>query len=105
MGKINHNGSNLDFTTENSRFKTDIAKGYSHITGQAHLGSVTVDPIYEDDDGYLFLEHVIEKSNGNSCFWFMWYDENGNNKVNSVSAVIGETDILEVIKNISKISL
>jgi len=94
------NRNYMPFTCENGRFKTDTSKGYPHGIGLP-MGSVTPSPIWDDGET-LYLEHVIDKQNGNNCFWFMWYDEYGNNKIN-VSAVFGEGDILEIIKNISKI--
>ena len=92
----------MAFTCTNSRFETDTTKGFPHRKGFPQ-GSVTPEPLWGEDET-LFLEHVIDKKNGNSCYWFMWYDENGNPIIN-VSAVISEGDILEVINKIAKISI
>ncbi len=85
--RIIQNNIPLDFTCENNGFKTDITKGYEHIPG-APRGSVTP----EELDTHLFLEYVIDKKNGNSCFWFIWYDLNGIPKTPD-SAVFYEDDI------------
>ncbi len=93
MARIEQNGIPLDFTCENKRFKTDITKG--------HNGSVTENYLYEEDGEVLSLEYVIDKINGNSIYWFMWYKD-GIPKL-ATSAVMDETAITEVIKNITAI--
>lgn len=102
--RINSGGTFLNYTCENSRFKTDIASGHEHFPGQGYKGSVTAQPLYDDGDNSLWLEHVIDKSNNNHCYWFMWYNNSGYPNV-FMSAVIDEDAILEVIKNISQIRL
>ncbi|MCU0360023.1 MAG: hypothetical protein MUF75_04780 [Bacteroidia bacterium] len=96
------NNNSLDNTCENRFFKTDISIGYEHYPGQVHKGSVTKHPLYEYDGQALFLEHVIDIRNGNKCFWFMWYHENGMPKLPG-SGVIDKDDIVTVINSISKI--
>lgn len=91
----------MKYICENKRFKTDITKGFEHRPGIGHLGSVTDKPLYEDDHS-LFLEHVVDKINGNHCYWFMWYDQHGKSLL-PASAVMDEQDILAVIKNLSSI--
>jgi hypothetical protein len=97
-GKIIVGGTPIDFTCENHRFKTDISAPINPV----YPGSVTFDPIYDGGDDILLLEKVIEKSSGNKCYWFMWYSH-GIPKL-TMSGVISEDDIAEVIRNISKIS-
>ncbi|WP_157986275.1 hypothetical protein [Chitinophaga alhagiae] len=104
MPRIIQNNIPLDFTCQNKRFETDINRGFEHRLGHLHRGSVTQSALYEDESSSLWLEHVIDKVNNTRCFWFMWYDANGNPKINA-SSVIDENDILEVIKNISQIRL
>lgn len=94
----------LDYTCQNSRFKTDISKGHPHRPGDTYMGSATPAPIYDDGDSSLWLEHVIEPKKGISCYWFMWYDASGRPLL-SQSSVIDERDILQVIKNIGEIKL
>lgn len=98
MGKIIINGQPTAYTNENSRFMTDVNNPVHPI----YLGSVTPEPIYDDENGkILLLEKVMDRKNGNRCFWFMWYD-NGSPMIN-VSGVIDEADITKVIRNISGI--
>ena len=74
--RIEQNGERIDYTCENRRFRTDIAKGQPH--GQ-HLtrGSVFPEPLAgsQDHDEYsLWLEHVISTDDpDDECYWLMWY--------------------------------
>lgn len=92
------NGKPLNFTWENSRFKTDISSPLNF----EYPGSYTLEPIYTGDDAILVLEKVVEKSDGKQCYWFMWYNLNGIPLL-TMSGVIGLEDIHEVLKNISNI--
>ena len=93
------NGSPVDYTCENTRFKTDIISPVS----STYPGSVSKNSLYDDGNGnVLLLEKVIDKTNNNKCFWFMWY-MNGIPML-TMSGVIDEADIAEVVRNISKIS-
>lgn len=99
--RIEIGGVPVDFTTENAQFKTDTS---GEVLNAKYPGSVTRNPIYDDtDDNILLLEKVINKNNGKSCFWFMWYKYNGIPTL-PMSGVIDSDDITEVIRNISKIS-
>lgn len=97
--RIEISGSPVPFTCENSKFRTDLSIPPKN---PKFPGSVTENPIYEDDQ-ILLLERVENIGNGNKCFWFMWYDYNGI-PVMPMSGVIDADDIAEVIRNISKIS-
>jgi len=78
------------FTNENSRFRTNTAKGYPHGLGQP-AGSVFPDPLF--DEGFsLWLEHVIERATGRESYWLMWYDENGRPTI-KVSGVMSRDDL------------
>jgi hypothetical protein len=72
------NGSPLNFTCENGRFKTNLEKGVSHGPSQA-MGSVFPTPlVLVSHSSYtLWLEHVVEKETGDECYWLMWYDASG----------------------------
>lgn len=97
--RIISNNQNVDYTCENSRFKTDITTSINPL----YPGSVTANPLYDNGEGHiLLLENVVDKKNGNKCFWFMWY-MNGVPML-TMSGVIDSQDITEVIKNIAKIS-
>lgn len=87
------NGTRLNFTCENHLLKTDINRGI--------LGSVTASPLYDDGNFSLRLEYVVDTSN-NKKMWFMWYDAKGMPTI-PMSGVIEESDIAEVIRNISQI--
>jgi len=102
--RINQNGINLDHTCKNTRFHTDTTKGYPHFSNQTHLGSVTSAPLYDDGDSSLFLEYVLDTKNNKSVYWFMWYNGNGIPAV-TMSSVIDEADIAQVIRNIAAIKL
>lgn len=97
------NGQRLNFTCENSRFKTDIDSGHEHYPGEGYKGSVTDEPLYEDG-GSLWIEHVLDKSNGNKCFWFMWYDKDGL-PILPMSSVFDKYDMQQVIERIAKINV
>lgn len=101
--RILANGNRLNFTCENKRFKTDIDLGYEHHAGDGYKGSVTDEPLYEDG-GSLWIEHVLDKSNGNKCFWFMWYDQNGQT-ILPMSSVFDKDDLQEMIKKIAQIKI
>ncbi|MBA3972510.1 MAG: hypothetical protein H0X46_10315 [Bacteroidetes bacterium] len=80
-------------------------KGHTHFNNQTHLGSVTAQPLYDDGDSSLFLEHVIDTKNNNKpVYWFMWYNGNGVPSL-TMSSVIDEADIAQVIRNIAAIEL
>ena len=102
--QIVSNGTPLNHTVENKGYKTNVNEGFPHLIGQTHKGSVTQRPIYDGGtgDNSLWLEHVIHKSSGNKCFWFMWYDPNGIPQMPG-SSVIDEDSIMEVVRNISRI--
>ena len=98
MGKRIINNQQVAYTCENSRFATDI----SNPINVNYPGSVTPEPLYDDGGGQiLLLENVFDKTNGNKCYWFMWY-RNGNPMLN-MSGVIDATDIVQVLKGISSI--
>lgn len=93
------NTESVAFTCKNALFQTNISKPLNTF----YPGSVTQKPIYEDRNGKtLLLERVIH-NNGEKYYWFMWYQKDGLPLI-PLSGVIDEDHILEVIKNISKIS-
>ena len=74
--RIEQNGQRVDYTCENRRFRTDIAKGQSH--GQHPTrGSVFAEPLaggQGPDEYSLWLEHVISTDDpDDECYWLMWY--------------------------------
>ena len=102
--RIFRKGQRLSFTCENSKFKTDISRGYKHFSDNNYLGSAIPEPIYTNGIDTLWIEYVINvKDKNNKCFWFMWY-KNGIPSL-SGSSVIDEDDIMKVINNISKIKI
>lgn len=91
------NGVPVDFTTENSKFRTDITSPIN----PKYPGSVTPHPLDDDGSNILVLERVVNIKTGGKCLWFMWY-KNGIPSLPE-SAVFNEEDIVEVIRHISKI--
>lgn len=102
--RIIHSGIALDFTCENRRFKTDTTQGFEHYAGHGYKGSVTELPLYDDGEYSLWLEHVVDKINGNNCYWFMWYNDSGISTI-PLSSVMDKNDLSKVIDNICKINL
>lgn len=87
----------MAFTNENSRFRTNTTKGYSHGLGQP-AGSVFPEPLF--NDGYtLWLEHVIEPKTGQESYWLMWYDPDGNPTI-KVSGVMGRSDLKAIAERL-----
>lgn len=100
--RIIQNGTSLDFTCENRRFKTDVQRGFAHYPGNNYLGSVTDTPLYDDGGFSLWLEYVVNVNDPNDkCLWFMWYQDGW--PTIPMSAVIDESNIVGVIQNIAAI--
>lgn len=101
MPSINKNNQTVKFTCENSRFRTDLQKGYSPVSRSGTRGSVTEEALYNDGEYSFWLEHIVEKKTEKNLFWFMWYKD-GIPLLN-MSGVFDEDDLTTVIQNISSI--
>ena len=85
-------GQLVNFTCENVRFKTNVAKGQSHGSSAA-LGSVFSQPLVSYAGGTLWLEHVVDKEDPREpYYWLMHYDSSGMPTI-PLSAVINKTDL------------
>lgn len=88
---------NDQFTCSNSRFETDVGRGYPHGTNKAK-GSVFPSQIAGEDGGFtLWLEHVRDKKNngGADIYWLMWYDGRGKPTI-PLSGILTSDDIQEI---------
>lgn len=101
--QIEQDGQYLGFTCRNSKFETNISKGYPHFANQDYLGSAIRGPLYNEGGLSLWLEHVVNRMDRSECFWFMWYRD-GTPLIN-MSGVLGKSDIAELISNFQAISL
>lgn len=93
------NGTPVDFTCENWRFKTNLAKGHSHGASPAP-GSVFAQPLVSHQGYTLWLEHVIEKNSGAECFWLMWYEAGGSPTI-PASSVLDASEIKEMTSRLA----
>jgi hypothetical protein len=95
--RITQHGRPLDYTCNNAKFKTNIAKGEPHgncPTG----GSVFNKPLVVYQGGSLWLEHVQEHENPDEPFyWLMHYDHTGYPTI-PLSGVMGKDDLQEMAR-------
>lgn len=95
--RIMLNGSPLDFTCQNRRFKTNIAKGEPHGRSPTR-GSVFDQPLVRYQDGSLWLEHVEDRDTPNELFyWLMHYDDAGYPTI-PLSGIMGKDDLQEMAR-------
>lgn len=67
-------GNPIDFTCINSRYRTNTAIGEPHGDASAARGSVFREPLIEDGEYSLWLEHVVaNREPDDRCYWLMWY--------------------------------
>lgn len=90
--RIISNGKRIDFSCENTRYKTDLSK---HVA-DGRPGSVLPFALYSSGEYSLWLEHVIEKKNSKHVYWLMWY-KNGIPTI-PMSGVLDEAGVLGVVK-------
>lgn len=91
-----------NFTCANRKFKTNINKGYKHLPEHDYLGNAFKEPLFNENNCSLFLEHVVDiKSGEENLFWFMWY-KNGKPIINA-SAVFDKEDLIEISQNIKEL--
>ncbi|MHB1959443.1 MAG: hypothetical protein ACYCO5_10480 [Acidobacteriaceae bacterium] len=65
----------VSYTCENWRYRTDTTAGFPHGRRRAR-GSVLSDPLLMDGQYSLWLEHVMNKENGDrDLFWLIWYKD------------------------------
>lgn len=67
------NGISINFTCQNSTYRTDIGKGHQHGSHTAR-GNVFCDSLITREQYSLWLEHVVHE-NGTEWYWFMWYKD------------------------------
>lgn len=92
-------GSKIDYTCENRRFKTNRNKGYSHGSKGEAKGSVLQGPLHDGGSYSLWIEHVIEKGSDSQVFWLMWYNE-GVPTI-PASGVLDAEDLDKIISNLA----
>lgn len=94
------NGTRLNYTCENRRFRTNIDKGYSHGSLSPVKGSVLEDALI--NTGYsLWLEHVLDKTSGDEVYWLMWYDHNGTPTI-PMSGIFGKDELEQMIGKLAR---
>jgi hypothetical protein len=49
----------------------------------------------------LWLEHVIDKQNGNEMFWLMWYDPSGKPMI-PMSGVFSRNDFEQMVGRLAR---
>lgn len=89
---------NQPFSCENARFHTNLLKGVPHGPGQCN-GSVFNAPLVNNPPFTLWLEYVIDKTNGNEVFWFMWYK--GGHPTIPASGIFDEYELKDMIARLS----
>lgn len=92
--RIERGGELLDYTCENSKFRTNIQVGETHAPHSQTRGSVFREAVVDHVrvDGYsLWFEHVVEPKSGVEGYWLIWY-LNGRPK-NAASAFIDKRDL------------
>jgi hypothetical protein len=71
--RILEEATRLDFTCDNKGYQTNIKHGLPHSPHSQVLGNALKQPLVDRDGYTLWLEHVIQKTDGQNCYWFMWY--------------------------------
>ena len=89
---VDSSGNRMPFSCENRAFRTNVNKGETHGAYATTRGSVFKEPLIEGNGWTLWLEHVEEISSGNECYWFMWYQPNGEPTI-PLSGVFGRKDL------------
>jgi hypothetical protein len=98
--RINQNGQRLNFTCANRRFQTDISPGsFPHGTGNAP-GSVFNNPLVNHSGYTLWLEHVVDTTDGSKTYWLMWYDPHGKPTI-PLSGVMEKSEIQEMSRQLA----
>lgn len=95
---IDEDGNPLDYTCENSRFKTDLSKSAEG----GRPGSVLPEALFDGGTFTLWLEHVVEKENGRHVYWLMWYSD--GRPTMPMSGVLDRNDLNEMIINLTDIN-
>jgi hypothetical protein len=94
------NGVPIPYTCENSKYRTNLAKGNPRTGYATTLGNVFEGPLA--DHGYsLWLEHAIEKKTGDEVYWLMWYDLNGVPTI-PLSGVLNKADLEQMIGRLAR---
>jgi hypothetical protein len=91
----------VSFSCKNSRFETNIDKGEPHGPSTTR-GSVFKDALIQVPGGYsLWLEHVIDKNEGEECYWLMWYDPQGKPTI-PLSGIFGRADLEQMVGRLAR---
>jgi hypothetical protein len=85
-------GHSIPFTCENRRYATDLTEGLSHGPNSEARGSVLEAPLFDFGAASIWLEHVVERTTGEKCYWLMWYDADGRPTI-PLSGVFGRQDL------------
>ena len=96
---------NRRFMCENSRFKTNTRKGFSHGQSSKLRGSVFEQALFINDECSLWLEHVSDsKERDKDFFWLMWYDQHGIATIKE-SAVIDRSGLANLLSSLTTLIL
>lgn len=97
--RIVQDGQRLNYTCQNSRFRTNVNMGCPH-GGHPTRGSALQYPLYSVGGLSLWLEHVSAVGDpDNEWYWLMWYD-NGRPTI-PMSGVVHRQDILHIAQQLA----
>lgn len=85
-------GRRLPFTCMNKRYMTDVTAGFPHAPRGEARGSVIEGPLFDYEDASIWLEHVVDRETGETCYWLMWYNTDGRPTI-PLSGVFGRSEI------------
>ncbi len=95
-----HNRLNdTPYTCRNSRFWTDITKGFRHGSNPVR-GSVFDGPLVASDGYSLWLEYVVDRDGGWEPFWLMWYDADGSPTI-PMSGAFDQSQMREMVAKLA----
>jgi hypothetical protein len=95
------NNARVPFSCENTRFATNLEKGNLHKPKAQTAGNVLENPLLEDDQASLWLEHVIDKNTYDELYWLMWYNSEGF-PIMPMSSVFDKDDLKKMVSNLIK---
>lgn len=92
---VSANGAPIAYTCENKRFMTNLEKGKAHAGYSNARGNVFDHELAAPGGLTLWLEHVVDKQNGEELYWLMWYDQHGVPTI-PLSGVMGKAEVQEM---------
>ena len=94
-------GNPIAFSCENSRFRTNLAKGETHGGQRRVRGSVFPGALIERGGFSLWLEHVEEIETSEEYYWLMWYDAQGRPTI-PMSGVFDRSDLAGMLGQLGR---